>query len=96
MTENLSETTVVSELSDDVAVVVSAIEEALLPFGETISPYHLAGVASVFCEKYVREQMLYSYVKKGLIPSAKQDGKIRISSKDATQWLFKYVLKHSS
>jgi predicted site-specific integrase-resolvase len=73
---------------------INKIESALE--GKTfLSPYQLAKVCSDLTGRLVRPQMLYSYVKQGLIPSQKNEvGKIVVSAEDAKVWLGKFVPKH--
>ena len=60
-----------------------------------VSPYKLSKIASELVGRYVREQMVYSYVRQGLIKGSKNElGKWSIKREDANVWLNKYVPKH--
>jgi Glu-tRNA(Gln) amidotransferase subunit E-like FAD-binding protein len=50
---------------------------------EFVSPYKAASIVSVVCEKHVREQMIYNYVKKNYIASSRNNlGKLQIAIQD--------------
>lgn len=76
--------------------ITTAIPEEV----EALTPYQLAGVASVLKGAYVREQMVYQYTLKGTIPTTtalktKKDGTTRqvkaVKREDAIEWLAKYL-----
>lgn len=78
---------------NDVAELTASIEEVVTQ--EEYSPYKLSKCASQLAGKYVREQMLYNYCSKGMIPSYKDsEGRIKVSREAAIEWLNKYLTKN--
>jgi len=84
-----------TENNDTKTLTVEDRVDQVLEGVTTISPYKLAGLASLLNNKYVREQMVYSYVKKNMIPSVRVEGKLQVKVEDARTWLVKYTTKHS-
>lgn len=70
----------------------------LVPERDDFTPYEAAGVASSIAGTYVREQMLYNYVGKGMIPSTtgvrttkKGEREVKVITRDdLVEWLNKY------
>ena len=56
-----------------------------------LTPYRVAKIVSQYV--YVREQMMYNYVKNELIPSEVVDGRRMIGRQDAIDWSVKYITK---
>jgi hypothetical protein len=55
---------------------------------EFVSPYKAASIVSVVCEKHVREQMIYNYVKKNYIVSSRNElGKLQIAISDLRKFV---------
>jgi hypothetical protein len=55
---------------------------------EFVSPYKAASIVSAVCEKHVREQMIYNYVKKGYINSSRNElGKLQIAIADLRKFV---------
>lgn len=58
---------------------------------ESVTPYELAKIASAVVERKVAPQMLYTYAKKGYLPTFEKGTKTFVASADAIAWLEKYV-----
>jgi hypothetical protein len=64
---------------------------------EFVSPYKGSHIISIVCDKKVREQMIYNYVKKGYINSSRNElGKLQISISDLRKFVEIYSKSNDS
>jgi hypothetical protein len=72
-----------------------AIAEAVGALGygekENLSGYELAKLTSAIKGFEVKPQMVYNYIKKGLIKSVEVDGRKMVQSEVAIAWVIKYI-----
>jgi hypothetical protein len=62
-----------------------------------VSPYKAASIVSAVCEKHVREQMIYNYVKKNYIASSRNElGKLQIAIADLRRFVEIYSKSNDS
>jgi hypothetical protein len=77
-----------SKQSDEINVLLAKSE---------LTGYELAKLATLVCQEHIREQMMYNYIAKKLIPSfVNADGAKRVSHDDAVAWLTKFASKRGA
>jgi hypothetical protein len=75
---------------------VSELVSELIPESvSSLTGYEVAKVASVVVGRYVREQLVYSYIRQNMIASVSIDGQKRVRRDVAIAWIAKYGSKHT-
>jgi hypothetical protein len=78
--------------TDQVETIKKAVADKIKT---DLSPYAVAKVASDVIGRYVREQVVYSYVRQGFLKAHKDSRGHWVVSRDvAVAWVTKYVLNN--
>lgn len=77
---------------DTTTITWEDLAEGLLGEANRVSPYRLAGLTSQLVGRYVREQVVYAYVRQALIPAHRNSsGKWVVDREHAATWMAKYA-----
>ena len=84
-----------SEMVEVKNLSVEDLVEEGLGTKTVFSPYRLTVICETIMGRMVRPQMVYSYVRQGMIKGSKNsDGKWEITREVGKEWLVKYITKN--